>query len=153
MEKPDVVVGTPSRVLAHLNAKNLVLHSSLEMLVVDEADLLFSFGFEADLKNLLWWVSSWSPAVTRGWIWTRLRVLDVSLDNMGLFDQIRVFLFFAGNYMKEFLWSCSCNFRQKQYTSNLLYVWLNENLIILYNVKQSQNVCLFPPVSHFYSSV
>ncbi|KAG7218774.1 hypothetical protein INR49_019732 [Caranx melampygus] len=53
MEKPDVVVGTPSRVLAHLNAQNLVLHSSLETLVVDEADLLFSFGFEADLKNLL----------------------------------------------------------------------------------------------------
>ncbi|XP_068190270.1 probable ATP-dependent RNA helicase DDX56 [Antennarius striatus] len=53
MEKPDVVVGTPSRVLAHVAAQNLVLHSSLEMLVVDEADLLFSFGFEADLKNLL----------------------------------------------------------------------------------------------------
>ncbi|XP_035523541.1 probable ATP-dependent RNA helicase DDX56 [Morone saxatilis] len=53
MEKPDVVVGTPSRVLAHLSAQNLVLHSSLETLVVDEADLLFSFGFEADLKNLL----------------------------------------------------------------------------------------------------
>uniref|UniRef100_A0A8C6UAD4 Probable ATP-dependent RNA helicase DDX56 n=1 Tax=Neogobius melanostomus TaxID=47308 RepID=A0A8C6UAD4_9GOBI len=53
MEKPDVVVSTPSRVLAHLNAQNLALHSSLEMLVVDEADLLFSFGFEADLKNLL----------------------------------------------------------------------------------------------------
>ncbi|KAF7216791.1 probable ATP-dependent RNA helicase DDX56 [Nothobranchius furzeri] len=53
MEKPDVVVGTPSRVLAHLNAQNLVLHSCLEMMVVDEADLLFSFGFEADLKNLL----------------------------------------------------------------------------------------------------
>ncbi|KAG8010462.1 putative ATP-dependent RNA helicase DDX56 [Nibea albiflora] len=53
MEKPDVVVGTPSRVLAHLSAQNLVLHSSLETLVVDEADLLFSFGFEADLKSLL----------------------------------------------------------------------------------------------------
>ncbi|XP_033845778.1 probable ATP-dependent RNA helicase DDX56 [Periophthalmus magnuspinnatus] len=53
MEKPDVVVSTPSRVLAHLNAQNLVLHSSVEMVVVDEADLLFSFGFEADLKNLL----------------------------------------------------------------------------------------------------
>ncbi|XP_028318037.1 putative ATP-dependent RNA helicase DDX56 [Gouania willdenowi] len=52
MEKPDVVVGTPSRVLAHVNAKNLALQS-LEMLVVDEADLLFSFGFEADLKSFL----------------------------------------------------------------------------------------------------
>ncbi|XP_062340005.1 probable ATP-dependent RNA helicase DDX56 [Osmerus eperlanus] len=53
MEKPDVIVGTPSRVLAHLKAQNLVLHSSLETLVIDEADLLFSFGFEADLKSLL----------------------------------------------------------------------------------------------------
>lgn len=54
MEKPDVVVGTPSRVLAHLNARNLNLQTSLQMLVVDEADLVFSFGFEDDLKNLLW---------------------------------------------------------------------------------------------------
>ncbi|XP_028835712.1 putative ATP-dependent RNA helicase DDX56 [Denticeps clupeoides] len=53
MEKPDVVVGTPSRVQAHINAQNLVLQSTLEMLVIDEADLLFSFGFESDLKSLL----------------------------------------------------------------------------------------------------
>ena len=53
MEKPDVVVGTPSRVLIHLTAQNLALQN-LEVLVVDEADLLFSFGFEADVKNLLW---------------------------------------------------------------------------------------------------
>ncbi|TKS85054.1 putative ATP-dependent RNA helicase DDX56 [Collichthys lucidus] len=39
--------------LSAQSAQNLVLHSSLETLVVDEADLLFSFGFEADLKNLL----------------------------------------------------------------------------------------------------
>ncbi|XP_015276596.1 PREDICTED: probable ATP-dependent RNA helicase DDX56 [Gekko japonicus] len=53
MEKPDVVVGTPSRVLAHLQARNLSLQDSLELLVLDEADLLFSFGFEDDLKKLL----------------------------------------------------------------------------------------------------
>ncbi|KAH0622988.1 hypothetical protein JD844_030873 [Phrynosoma platyrhinos] len=51
MEKPDVVVGTPSRVLAHLQAGNLSLQESLEILVMDEADLLFSFGFEEDLKS------------------------------------------------------------------------------------------------------
>lgn len=55
MEKPDVVVGTPSRVRAHVKAQNLLL-DALEMFVVDEADLLFSFGFEADLKDLIWWV-------------------------------------------------------------------------------------------------
>ncbi|MGH0162046.1 UNVERIFIED_CONTAM: hypothetical protein FKN15_070483 [Acipenser sinensis] len=53
MEKPDIVVGTPSRVLAQLSAQNLLLRSSLEMLVIDEADLVFSFGFESDLKSLL----------------------------------------------------------------------------------------------------
>ncbi|XP_022080556.1 probable ATP-dependent RNA helicase DDX56 [Acanthaster planci] len=53
MEKPDVVVGTPSRLLAHLQAQNLTLMDSLEVLVVDEADLIFSFGYEADLKALL----------------------------------------------------------------------------------------------------
>ncbi|KAK3521874.1 hypothetical protein QTP70_018609 [Hemibagrus guttatus] len=52
MEKPDIVVGTPSRVQAHIKAQNLELHT-LEVLVIDEADLLFSFGFEADLKILI----------------------------------------------------------------------------------------------------
>lgn len=54
MEKPDVVVGTPSRVLSHLQQQNLQLRDSLELLVVDEADLLFSFGFEDEIKSLLW---------------------------------------------------------------------------------------------------
>ncbi|KAJ8286327.1 hypothetical protein GJAV_G00037210 [Gymnothorax javanicus] len=53
MEKPDIVVGTPSRVLAHLNAQSLSLQASLEMLVIDEADLVSSFGYESDLKSLL----------------------------------------------------------------------------------------------------
>ncbi|XP_069475063.1 probable ATP-dependent RNA helicase DDX56 [Ambystoma mexicanum] len=53
MEKPDIVVGTPSRILNHLQHKNLCLRDSLEILVIDEADLLFSFGFEEDLKSLL----------------------------------------------------------------------------------------------------
>ncbi|TSM28146.1 putative ATP-dependent RNA helicase DDX56 [Bagarius yarrelli] len=52
MEKPDVVVGTPSRVQAHIKAQNLELNA-LEMLVIDEADLLFSFGFEDDVKSLI----------------------------------------------------------------------------------------------------
>ncbi|XP_054043681.1 probable ATP-dependent RNA helicase DDX56 isoform X4 [Rissa tridactyla] len=53
MEKPDVVVGTPGRVLAHLGARNLSLRHSLELLVLDEADLLLSFGFGEDIKALL----------------------------------------------------------------------------------------------------
>ncbi|KAK6635249.1 hypothetical protein RUM44_000500 [Polyplax serrata] len=53
IEGPDVVIATPARALAHLKAKNMNLKESLQMLVVDEADLLFSFGFEDDIKQLL----------------------------------------------------------------------------------------------------
>lgn len=53
MDKPDIVIGTPSRVLAHLKAGNMVLKDSVEMVVVDEADLVFSFGYETDVKSLL----------------------------------------------------------------------------------------------------
>lgn len=53
VEKPDIVVGTPARTLQHIKAGNLNLKESLEMLVIDEADLVFSFGYEAELKQLM----------------------------------------------------------------------------------------------------
>ncbi|CAK9808536.1 Probable ATP-dependent RNA helicase DDX56 [Anthophora quadrimaculata] len=52
-EKPDVVIGTPSRLLQHLKANNMKLKQSLETLIIDEADLVFSFGYEDEIKNLL----------------------------------------------------------------------------------------------------
>ncbi|ODM98410.1 putative ATP-dependent RNA helicase DDX56 [Orchesella cincta] len=52
-EKPDIVVSTPTRILSHSSAKSLDLKESLELLIIDEADLIFSFGFEDDLKMLL----------------------------------------------------------------------------------------------------
>jgi len=53
MDRPDIVVGTPSKILAHVKAGNLQLRDSIEMVVVDEADLVFSFGYETDMKTLL----------------------------------------------------------------------------------------------------
>lgn len=50
---PDIVIATPSTVLLLLLKKKLVLKQSLQYLVIDEADLVFSFGFEEDLKNVL----------------------------------------------------------------------------------------------------
>jgi len=52
-EKPDIVVGTPSRLLAHLQAGNLSVKETLDMVVIDEADLLFSFGYEDNVKAIL----------------------------------------------------------------------------------------------------
>lgn len=52
-EKPDVIVGTPTRVLQHIKAGNLNLKDTLKLLVVDEADLVFSFGYENEIKQLL----------------------------------------------------------------------------------------------------
>ncbi|XP_034940579.1 probable ATP-dependent RNA helicase DDX56 [Chelonus insularis] len=52
-EKPDIVIGTPSRVLQHLKAGNIKLKKSLETLIIDEADLMFSFGYEEDVKAVL----------------------------------------------------------------------------------------------------
>lgn len=53
MERPDIVVATPARALAHLKAKTLDLKSSLEIVIIDEADLVFSFGYEDDMKQVL----------------------------------------------------------------------------------------------------
>lgn len=53
MEKPDIIVCTPTRALAHIKAGNLDLRQSLELLIIDEADLLFSFGYEDDVRGIL----------------------------------------------------------------------------------------------------
>lgn len=52
-DKPDIVVATPSRALVHLKANNMRLKEDLAILVVDEADLVFSFGYEVEIKELL----------------------------------------------------------------------------------------------------
>ena len=49
--KPAIVVGTPSRVLAHINS-GAVDAKSISYLVIDEADLILSYGYEDDLKGL-----------------------------------------------------------------------------------------------------
>jgi len=53
LECPDIIVGTPSRIVSHASAGNVELKSSVEVVVIDEADLLFSFGYEQDVHLLL----------------------------------------------------------------------------------------------------
>ena len=48
---PDVVISTPSRVSQWVNSSDLKL-DSLQYLVIDEADLVLSYGYEDDLNHL-----------------------------------------------------------------------------------------------------
>lgn len=53
LEKPDILVGTPSRVLSHVQAGHIDLSESIKTIVIDEADLVLSFGHEDDVVKLL----------------------------------------------------------------------------------------------------
>jgi len=57
LECPDIIVGTPSRILGHIGAGNIDLKATVEIVVIDEADLSFSFGYEQDMRSLLTSVS------------------------------------------------------------------------------------------------
>ncbi|KAG2150290.1 DEAD-domain-containing protein [Suillus bovinus] len=50
-DKPDIVISTPSRALGLLQSKTLSF-SSLESLVIDEADLILSYGHDEDVRQI-----------------------------------------------------------------------------------------------------
>jgi len=52
-KKPHIVVGTPGRILYHLqNTKGFSLRS-IKYLVMDEADRLLNMDFEEEINNIL----------------------------------------------------------------------------------------------------
>ncbi|BGP09120.1 ATP-dependent DNA/RNA helicase [Rhodotorula toruloides] len=52
-DRPEIVVATPSRALAHLRSETLHL-SHLDYLVIDEADLILSYGHSSeDIRSIL----------------------------------------------------------------------------------------------------
>jgi len=52
-EKPDIIVVTPSRMLKQFELKNVQLNDAFESFVIDEADLIVSFGYDEDLRKIL----------------------------------------------------------------------------------------------------
>ncbi len=50
--RPQVVVGTPGRIIDHLNRRTLSLNS-LRIAVLDEADRMLDIGFEPDIRRIL----------------------------------------------------------------------------------------------------
>ncbi len=57
ISKSDVVVGTPGRLLDHLNQNTLDL-SNVKFLVLDEADRMVDMGFINDIENILSYIPS-----------------------------------------------------------------------------------------------
>lgn len=55
---PDIVISTPARVIANLGNSSLSL-DNLTHLVIDEADLVLSYGYDEDINAL-------SKAIPRG---------------------------------------------------------------------------------------
>lgn len=50
-DSPDIVIATPARASANLNSSALTL-DNLAHLVIDEADLVLSYGYDEDLQNV-----------------------------------------------------------------------------------------------------
>ncbi|KAK0252154.1 ATP-dependent DNA/RNA helicase [Friedmanniomyces endolithicus] len=51
VEHPDIVIGTPSSAVTWLN-QDVLKFEALQYLVIDEADLVLSYGYEDDLQTL-----------------------------------------------------------------------------------------------------
>ncbi|KAM9968194.1 hypothetical protein ACTFIW_002630 [Dictyostelium discoideum] len=47
---PDVIVSTPTRLVQHLENKTIQLQSTLDILVIDEADLVLNYGHQNDIN-------------------------------------------------------------------------------------------------------
>eukprot|EP00584_Thalassiosira_punctigera_P009500 CAMPEP_0172543244 /NCGR_PEP_ID=MMETSP1067-20121228/13685_1 /TAXON_ID=265564 ORGANISM="Thalassiosira punctigera, Strain Tpunct2005C2" /NCGR_SAMPLE_ID=MMETSP1067 /ASSEMBLY_ACC=CAM_ASM_000444 /LENGTH=490 /DNA_ID=CAMNT_0013329625 /DNA_START=78 /DNA_END=1546 /DNA_ORIENTATION=- len=52
-DRPDVVVATPAGLVTHVRSGRLNLKRSVETLVVDEADLILSFGYADDVTEIM----------------------------------------------------------------------------------------------------
>lgn len=52
-ELPHIIVSTPARIAQHLQAGNLILVNTLETLIIDEADLILSYGYDEDMTTII----------------------------------------------------------------------------------------------------
>jgi len=52
-DRPDVAVATPAGLVSHVRSGSLNLKKSVETLVVDEADLILSFGYADDVTEIM----------------------------------------------------------------------------------------------------
>ncbi|KAF8518929.1 ATP-dependent RNA helicase dbp9 [Hysterangium stoloniferum] len=76
-DQPDIVIATPSRALNLLQSKACAVLSlvSLESLVIDEADLILSYGHDEDVRQIL--CGSYLPKVFQSFLMSATMTKDV----------------------------------------------------------------------------
>ncbi|CAN0409032.1 unnamed protein product, partial [Discosporangium mesarthrocarpum] len=63
-DKCDILISTPARLVAHLKTGNVELRDTVETLVVDEADLVLSFGYSENITE----ITSHLPKICQGFL-------------------------------------------------------------------------------------
>ena len=74
------------RLSQHLKEGNLNLATSLSMLIIDEADLIFSFGFEADLRHILTQLPPIYQVPPSSKVWRDVGDLTLDIPHIGSAD-------------------------------------------------------------------
>ncbi|KAJ3804267.1 P-loop containing nucleoside triphosphate hydrolase protein [Lentinula aff. lateritia] len=75
-DKPDIVIATPARGLALFQSKSLVA-SHLDSLVIDEADLVLSYGHDDDIRQIF--SGAYLPKVYQSFLMSATMTEDVEL--------------------------------------------------------------------------
>ncbi|KAJ7210448.1 ATP-dependent RNA helicase dbp9 [Mycena pura] len=75
-DKPDIVIATPSRALALMQSKALIV-TSLESLVIDEADLILSYGHDEDVRQIF--SGAFLPKVYQSFLMSATMTEDVEM--------------------------------------------------------------------------
>lgn len=52
-DAPTIVISTPASLMKHVKQKNIDVNSHVEMVVLDEADLILSYGYREDMDELV----------------------------------------------------------------------------------------------------
>lgn len=81
----DILIGTPSKILAHVNNKTINTKKDLKYLVIDEADIMFSYGYENDIRTFI----SYLPKIYQAMLVSATFSKDVeNLKNLMLHNPI-----------------------------------------------------------------
>ena len=83
----DVIIATPSRALSLMQAKAIIV-TSLDTLVIDEADLVLSYGHDEDIRQIF--SGTYLPKIFQSFLMSATMTEDVQvLKGLALRNPVR----------------------------------------------------------------